>query len=174
MSIKDFETNGEKWNLEWSDQFDIDNWVSCEDDYDDENIQSFVKWCKLTCCRTTASMIQWKLGYSKMKQSNLKLKDLLEYNFFQIKMLANDKPFHIITIYDGYILQSWLRSYRLKIKKMDLNFIKLFEDVNKNWILICDVVGFSDNKCVDCVIYNPEGCLCKKIDTFSATFWVPE
>lgn len=180
MSITDFKLNGGDWNIQWSDTFDKFNWAPVydedEDERDIESTELFCKWCKLTCCHTTASMIAWKLGHPHMVQSFCKLEDLLkEHKFFQIKMCSKpDKPYHILTIYNNYVLQSWLRAYRLKVIPLTPEFINLFDNIPKNWTTICDVSDISDGKCTSCIM---EDCLCDTqpdLSQLCASFWVPK
>lgn len=142
--ITDLVANGEQYNLEWLLGHKEHHLYHAYCIIHAQNNQF-----AFTSCEVTAEMIKSRLLGDQL----LNLLEISDYNtvsatypFFQMTFGEEwSDTQHVLTIYEGYILQSYYKKYKLRAVKIDETLKELLQNPVENYSIITDVKSESDS-----------------------------
>lgn len=129
MDVETIVKNGIQWNKDWINGPGRSHWLSSCWNLVHKKSDVFIE----TCCEVTANSIKWKSGVefvcSDLKSSFEEVEK--QHNKFQVSIWETwDDVQHIMTIWNGNVIQSYFRQYTIKCKTIDDDFRKAIKDIS--------------------------------------------
>lgn len=168
LSVEDIVKNGEQWNKEWIQTAGSKHWLNQCWKHVHRQSSLFVS----TSCETTAEMIRWKSGLGtewSLVENDHSFEEIeKKSSIFQVAMgeeWTNNE--HILTIWNGHVIQSYYGKFTIESMKLTEEFKKAVNNLSdlKNYEILTRSQKY------------PDGIPFKQPETYKKTlkvfYWLP-